>query len=199
MKRPIVLASTSRYRRMLLDQLGLDYAWHAPDYDEDHGMDVAPSDMVQHFARGKATSLAAQFPDAVLIGSDQVAELDGAVLTKPGEADRAVAQLLALAGRTHLLHTAVAVHVPSEGRTEVGLTTHRMRMRPLTRALAEAYVARDQPLDCAGSYKVEALGAALFEAMDGPDHTAIVGLPLTTTARLLGLCGVDLLERVLSG
>jgi septum formation protein len=192
--RRLILASTSRYRRAILDALGVPYLALAPVFEEDHTLPLTPEEMVVSFARGKAESLALAHPGDLVIGSDQLGELDGRPLTKPGTREAAVEQLLALAGRTHRLLTAVAV--ASAGRpTEHALVEHRMRMRPLGRALAEAYVDRDRPLDCAGAYKVEALGAALFEEMSGPDHTAIVGLPVTALSRLLLAAGVDLLAR----
>ena len=186
----LVLASTSRYRRALLDAAGLAHEAVAPRFEEDHAIPLAPADLALAFARGKAESVALEHPGALILGSDQVPELDGRVLTKPGSAEAARAQLAALAGRTHRLHTALAVHL--DGRTEARLVTHHMRMRPLTAAQIAAYVARDAPLDCAGSYRVEAAGALLFAAMDGPDHTAIVGLPLTALAELCAAFGVAL-------
>lgn len=185
----LVLASTSRYRRALLDAAGVRYEAISPPFHEDHTRALSPEEMVVAFARGKAESLSAD--DAVVIGADQIPELDGRILTKPGSHEAAIEQLAALAGRTHRLLTAVAVH--GAGRTEASLVTHRMTMRALTRAQIAAYVERDRPYDCAGAYKVEAAGALLFEAMEGADHTAIVGLPLTALATLLATFGVSLL------
>lgn len=189
--RRIVLGSTSKYRRALLDAAGIAYEAASPPFVEEHARALPPAELVVAFARGKAESLAAAHPDALIIGADQIPELDGRSLTKPGTREAAIAQLRALAGRTHRLLTAVAIH--DGARTESRLVVHRMTMRPLTDAQIAAYVDRDQPFDCAGSYKVEAAGALLFEAMDGPDHTAIVGLPLTETAALLAAFGVDVL------
>ncbi len=188
MKR-IVLASTSKYRRALLDAAGVRYEVASPSFVEDHARALPPAEMVVAFARGKAESLGA--PDALVIGADQIPELDGVILTKPGSREAAIAQLRALSGRTHRLLTAVAIH---DGvRTESRLVVHRMTMRRLTDAQIASYVDRDEPFDCAGAYKVEAAGALLFETMEGPDHTAIVGLPLTETAKLLAMFGVDVL------
>lgn len=195
MTAPIVLASTSRYRRAILDTLGLAYEALAPNFIENHSLPLPPAALVAFMARGKAESLAEHRPGTLILGSDQAVELDGEVLGKPGTSERAVEQLLTLAGRTHRLLTAVALHDTRSGTTTERLVIHEMQMRPLTRALAEAYVGRDRPLDCAGSYKVEALGATLFEEMRGTDHTAIVGLPITAVAALLADAGVDLLER----
>lgn len=193
----ILLASTSPYRRAILEALGLPFAVARPDFVEDHAGATDPAAMVVAFARGKALSLAARHPDTLIIGSDQTAAIDGQILTKPGTAERAVEQLLQLSGRTHELLTAVCVHDTRTGVTRERLVRHAMRMRPLDRALAEGYVARDQPLDCAGAYKIEALGIALFEEMTGPDHTAIVGLPVSVVAALLKEAGVDLLAAAL--
>jgi septum formation protein len=185
----LVLASTSPYRRALLDAAGIVYEMARPPFDEDHARQLSADDMVVAFARGKAESLSRA--DALVIGADQIPELDGRILTKPGDRDGARAQLAALAGRTHRLLTAVAVH--HAGRTESALVVHHMRMRALTPEQIARYIDRDQPYDCAGAYKVEAAGALLFEAMEGPDHTAIVGLPLTALSTLLASFGVSLL------
>ena len=185
----LILASTSRYRRALLDAAGVRYEAASPPFEEDHARPLSAEAMVIAFARGKAESLAA--PDAVVIGADQIPALGDRILTKPGTRHAAIDQLQLLAGRTHRLLTAVAVH--HGGRTESRLVVHEMRMRPLTRAQIERYVDRDEPFDCAGSYKVEAAGSLLFESMQGADHTAIVGLPLTALSDLLELFGVPLL------
>lgn len=189
----LILASTSRYRRALLEQLRLPFEAVAPRYEEEHDLALPPADLVVELARRKAQSLAALYPDALILGSDQLAELDGAILGKPGTPERAVAQLLQMAGRTHRLLTGVALVDGATGATEAALTVHTMRMRPLTQQEAEAYVLHDHPVDCAGSYKVESLGVALFEAMEGDDHTAIVGLPLTRVVTLLGNRGMSVL------
>jgi len=186
----IILASTSKYRRALLDAAGIRYEAASPPFVEDHAVSLPPEELVVAFARGKAESLAAA--DALVIGADQIPELDGKILTKPGSREGAIAQLRSLAGRTHRLLTAVAIHDGT--RTEARLVVHHMTMRRLTDAQIVAYVDRDEPFDCAGAYKVEAAGALLFETMEGPDHTAIVGLPLTETAALLAMFGVDVLS-----
>ncbi|HEU4537147.1 MAG TPA: nucleoside triphosphate pyrophosphatase, partial [Polyangiaceae bacterium] len=185
MIRPLVLASTSRYRRAQLEALGVEHLAVASGFDEDHGLGLAPDAMVVQFARGKAEAVAREHPSALIIGSDQAPELGGRALTKPGTRGAAVEQLLALAGRTHRLLTAVALHDAAAGRTEHRLVVHEMTMRPLTRELAEAYVARDEPLDCAGAYRIEGAGLLLFEAAAGNDHSAIVGLPLLALGELL--------------
>jgi septum formation protein len=192
--RPLVLASTSKYRRALLDAAGVPHLAVAPTFVEEHDGTLAPDALALAFARGKAECLAADHPEALIVGADQVPAIDARVLGKPGTREAAVEQLLALQGRTHRLHTAVAVHDPRARVTRTRLVTHEMSMRSLTRAQAEAYVEHDAPLDCAGAYRVEARGALLFESMRGDDHTAIVGLPLTALAGLLRELGADLLD-----
>ena len=194
--RRIVLASTSRHRRALLERAGLhDVLCVAPRCDEAIDEDVVPPRaMVRQLAERKARSVAADYPDALVLGADQVVELDGRALGKPGTAERAVEQLLALAGREHRLLTGLCVYEPRSGRSEVDVDVHRMTMWPLDRARLERYVALDQPLDCAGAYRVESTGVTLFSSMAGDDFTAIVGLPLCRLAALLDRFGVTLLD-----
>ncbi len=196
--RTLVLASQSVHRRALLDAAGISYVAATPPFHEDLTRPLSPTDLAIAFARGKAESLASAHPDALILGADQVVELDGEALGKPGTLERAVAQLLRMQGREHRLLTAVALHDPVAGVTTHALSVHRMKMRPLTRELAERYVAAERPLDCAGSYKVESAGALLFEEMTGDDHTGIIGLPLTVMSRLLRDVGVDLLANRLA-
>ncbi|HOX45428.1 MAG TPA: nucleoside triphosphate pyrophosphatase [Myxococcota bacterium] len=183
--RKLVLASTSRYRSALLERLGLPFEAARPPYQEQHDLPLPPEELVLHLARGKARSLAPLFPDALLLAADQVAELDGRVLTKPGDEARAVEQLRLLAGRTHRLLTGVCLLEARSGRLEQALDVQRMSMRPLAEERLRAYVALDRPFDCAGSYRVEGPGIALFERMQGEDFTGIIGLPLTRVVDLL--------------
>jgi len=196
----LILASTSPYRRALLERLGLPFTAVAPPFGEvapEPGAD--PARVVTKNALGKALSVLPDHPDSLVIGSDQVAVCGAEILTKPGTPERAVEQLLRLAGREHRLVTAVAVlfsppaGAAAEGGTrgDHAVVENRLQMRPLTRAEAEAYVRREQPLDCAGSYKSEGLGVTLFERMEGEDPTAIVGLPLIALSRLLRRFAVD--------
>ncbi|MEO7094516.1 MAG: Maf family protein [Polyangiales bacterium] len=191
--RRLVLASTSRYRRAQLDALGVPYVAAAPTYHEDHGRILAPGAMAIAFARGKAECLAGAFPDALILGADQTVADTETVLTKPDTVERAVDQLMSLQGRTHRLCSAIALHDASSATTTHRLVVHEMKMRSLTRALAAAYVAHDRPLDCVGSYRIEAMGALLFTEMRGDDHTAIVGLPIAAMSALLLEAGLDLL------
>lgn len=194
MTAPIVLASTSRYRAALLERLGVPFEAVAPEVDEApwQRKGLAPDAMVATLARAKAEAVAATRPDAIVIGSDQCAAFEGATLGKPGTAARAESQLASLQGRVHDLWTAVCVIGPG-GRRDETVDLHRMTMRSLTGEQIASYVAREQPLDCAGAYKIEGLGVALFDRVDGADSTAIVGLPLMWVARTLAAHGVDVL------
>lgn len=186
---PLVLASTSRYRRALLERLGLTVTCVAPDFDEDAArpslVHLPLSEQALRLAEGKAAAVARLYPEALVIGGDQIAALGGAVLHKPGTAARAEAQLARLAGQTHQLYTAVVVAQGASGRRASAVDVHHMAMRPLSAEAIARYVARDAPLDCAGSYRVESLGIALFERLAGDDFTAVVGLPLTRLVALL--------------
>jgi septum formation protein len=186
----LVLASTSPYRRALLDRLRVPYQARAHRCDEralePHG--AGAEDVALTLARAKAGSLVADASGAHVLGSDQIVELDGAFLHKPGTAEAAVAQLLHLAGRTHRIVTAVALCAP-DGRVDTHVDVHLMTMRALPRDVLERYVARDNPIDCAGSYKIESDGYFLFDAVLGRDHTAVIGLPLLATAAMLARAG----------
>lgn len=185
----LVLASTSRYRRELLARLGLPFRAIAPACDEEAlkvpGMD--PEALAGRLARAKAESLRDAAPGAVILGSDQIAAIDGTILGKPGTPERAADQLAMLAGRTHVLVTAVAV-VHAGGLAEhVDVT--RLTMRPLSREQIARYVAADAPVDCAGAYKLEARGIALFSRIQSEDHSAVTGLPLIAVTSILASLG----------
>jgi septum formation protein len=186
----LILASTSKYRRALLDRLRVPYRAEAPRVDERaiEPPGAGAETVALTLARAKADSLAGAFPGAWVLGSDQVVEIDGEALGKPGTPERAVAQLERLAGRAHRIVTAVALRAPDGGWQE-HVDVHVMHMRPLPRAALEAYVAREHPVDCAGSYKIESDGYFLFEAVHGRDHTAVIGLPLLAVTRMLAAVG----------
>ncbi len=188
----LILASTSPYRRALLERLGVPFATEAPGVDEDEVKRRAESPLaaVTELARRKARAVAERFPDAVVVGGDQTAAVDGELLDKPGSEAAAKAQLRRLAGRTHELLTAVAIARGDELREFVDLTT--LHMRELDDAEIARYVSAERPLDCAGSYKVEGLGVALFDRIDGSDHTAIQGLPLLRLCQELRRLGFAL-------
>jgi len=186
---PIILASTSRYRRELLARLKLPFAARSPDVVEDAIAGEAPAAMAARLALAKAASIVA--PNAIVIGSDQVASLDGQVLRKPGSADVAVAQLRLAQGRTVVFNTAVAVIATGSGTTLRHVDRTEVLFRRLDDAALERYVQLESPLDCAGSFKSEGLGVALFERISSEDPTALIGLPLIFVADALRKLGAD--------
>ncbi len=191
--REIVLASTSRYRRALLDRLGIAYRAEAPACDEE-GLDDLPAERrAVALAERKARSLAGAFPRSLLLGCDQIAEMEGLTLRKPGAIENARATLRLLAGREHRLVTGVALLDAASGRIETALDIALLRMRPLTDEEIDAYLRREEALDCAGAYRIEGLGAALFERVRTEDPTGIVGLPLTRVVDLFARFGVPVL------
>jgi len=188
---PLVLGSTSRYRSQLLARLRLPFEVLAPEVDEAPRPGEPPAALALRLALAKARAVAQARPDAVVIGSDQVAECAGEVLGKPHTAERACEQLARASGTTVVFHTAVAlVHADGASReTHTDLT--RVRFRRLGAAEIERYVALDRPLDCAGSFRSEGLGVALFEAVESEDPTGLVGLPLIWLAAALGRAGLS--------
>ncbi len=187
----LLLASTSPYRRELLARLRLPFEPVRPDADETPLPGEAPRATARRLAWAKARSVADRAGDAWVLGSDQVAELEGAPLGKPGDLARARAQLAAMSGREVLFHTALCL-AHGDGRRLEAQDTTRVRFRPLGQAEIERYLAAEQPFDCAGSFKSEGLGIALFEAIESDDPTGLVGLPLIATARLLREAGFTL-------
>jgi septum formation protein len=185
----IILASTSRYRRELLARLGLPFTAQAPDVAEDAVEGEAPEAMAARLALAKARSIDAR--GALVIGSDQVASLDGRLLRKPGAADVAVSQLRAAQGRTVLFHTAVAVIATDSGTTLAHVDRTEVRFRRLDDAALAAYVRLESPLDCAGSFKSEGLGIVLFDKITSDDPTALIGLPMIFVAHALRTLGAD--------
>ncbi len=190
----LVLASTSRYRWELLSRLGLPFTTHAPNIDETPVAGESPEGTATRLAREKALVVALAYPNAVVIGSDQVADFEGLRLDKPGTRARAIAQLEAVSGRTVEFRTAVCVAVDGGERVLEALVPTRVTFRVFDRARAERYVDIEQPLDCAGSAKAEGLGIALIAAIVGDDPTALIGLPLIATVSLLQQAGVDPLD-----
>ncbi|MFC5607396.1 Maf family protein [Variovorax soli] len=192
-KRTVILASTSRYRRDLMNRLRLPFEVHSPEVDETPLPGESPSTLAQRLALAKAQAVARRFPDAVVIGSDQVADLNGEPLGKPGTHERAVQQLRRMRGQTLIFQTAVAVVCQATGFQQQDIAPVRVVFRELDDAAIEAYLRAEQPYDCAGSAKSEGLGIAILEAIDSDDPTALVGLPLIRTCRMLRSAGVDLL------
>lgn len=188
--RPLVLGSTSPYRRELLSRLRLPFEIAAPEVDEAPLEGETPAATARRLALAKARAVAARFPDAVVIGSDQVAELDGEPIGKPGTHERAQRQLRLMSGRTVVFHTALAVVCRATGFEELDLAPVSVRFRQLTDAEIDAYLHAEQPYDCAGSARSEGLGVALLDAIDSDDPTALVGLPLIRTCRMIRAAGV---------
>jgi septum formation protein len=191
--RPLVLGSSSRYRRELLSRLNLAFEVAVPDVDESPRPGESPKSLALRLALAKARAVAAEFPHAVVIGSDQVADLDGEPLGKPGTHEKAVAQLHRMRGRTVVFQTAVAVVCADSGFEQVDLAPVSVRFRELSNEEIESYLRAEQPYDCAGSARSEGLGIALLDAIDSDDPTALVGLPLIRTCRMIRAAGVKVL------
>ena len=191
--RPLVLGSTSRYRRELLSRLGLPFEVDSPNVDETPHPGEAPAALAQRLALAKARAVAQRHPQAVVIGSDQVADLQGEPLGKPGNHERAVAQLRRMRGQVVVFQTALSVVCLDTGFEASELAPVRVRFRALSDEAIEAYLRAEQPYDCAGSAKSEGLGIALLEAIENDDPTALVGLPLIRTCQLLRQAGLPLL------
>jgi septum formation protein len=188
----LILASTSRYRRELLQRLRIAFDTVAPQVDEAALPGEASAALAQRLALAKARAVATRFPDAIVIGSDQVADLDGLVLGKPGTHERAREQLRAMRGRTLTFQTAVAVTAGEFEQAE--LVAVKVQMREYSDTEIERYLVLEQPFDCAGSAKSEALGIALCARIDSPDPTALIGLPLISVCRLLAQAGYNVIE-----
>lgn len=188
---PLILGSTSRYRRELLARLRLPFDVQAPDVDEAPRPGERPAELAVRLALAKARAVAQRAPHAVVIGSDQVADLDGEPVGKPGTRERAVAQLSRMSGRTVVFQTAVCVVRFGTGFERSELAPVTVRFRDLSPTEIERYLRLEQPYDCAGSAKSETLGIALLSAIESDDPTALVGLPLIRTCRLLRLAGLD--------
>jgi septum formation protein len=174
-----------------LERLGLEFEAFAPDFDEGAALADTPRALAELCALGKARSLAASYPDQLIIGSDQVAELDGSPLGKPGTVERAVEQLTMMSGRTVHFHTGLALVRGEKVCSTCELFT--VRLRKLTEGEIRDYVRREEPLGCAGSFKIEGLGIALMEGMEGRDITSLIGLPLMALRERLAEFGVHVL------
>ncbi|NGX16710.1 nucleoside triphosphate pyrophosphatase [Wenzhouxiangella sp. XN24] len=190
----LLLASASRYRRALLERLGVPFTQVAPDIDETIGPDETPADAVLRLARSKAQAVLAGHPDAIVIASDQVALRGDEILGKPGNAEQAIRQLSLSAGRQVEFLTGVCVirgDRPNDPAEHMDIT--RVVFRPLAPEEIRDYVERDAPFDCAGSFRAEGLGIALFERIDSQDPTGLIGLPLIWLAQALRRLGVPVL------
>ena len=187
------MGSTSPYRRELLQRLQIPFEVAAPEVDETPLPHEAPAALAARLALAKALAVARNFPQAVVIGSDQVADLNGLALGKPGNHERAVVQLRQMRGQTVIFQTAVAVVCLESGFEQTALAAVRVKFRDLTDDDIENYLRAEQPYDCAGSAKSEGLGIALLESIDSDDPTALIGLPLIRTCKMIQAAGIVLL------
>ena len=194
--RKLVLASTSPYRQQLLRQLQLPFVTAAPDYQEHLDRQIAPALLVRHLALGKARSLAGKYPDALIIGSDQVfVDQRGRSLGKPGDRKKAFQQLQQMAGRRHFFYTGLALCDSHNGLSQTDFATFSVTLRRLSDAQINDYLEREEPFDCAGSFRIEGLGIALMERMAGDDYNSLIGLPLIKLVSMLENFGVRVLGR----
>ena len=187
--RPLILASSSRYRRALLGRLGLDFSCITPDVDEAELAGEMPAALAARLAALKACAI--EVRRGLVIGSDQVPELDGKILRKPGKRDTALRQLAACQGRTVSFHTAICVIDAENGRRWAHVDETRVRFARLGLEQLERYVDIDEPYDCAGGFRVEGLGITLFTSVESSDPTALIGLPLISLTRILREAGID--------
>lgn len=188
----LVLASTSAYRRELLQRFGLPFDVARPDIDESPLPGETPQATAERLAVEKARAVAGQFDDALIIGSDQVAHMGDTRFGKPGTVERAIAQLQSMSGRTVTFHTALALLNTRSGRVQLDAVPTEVRFRSLTDDEIVRYVNKERPLDCAGSAKSEGLGITLLDALSGDDPNALIGLPLIALARMLRNEGIAL-------
>ncbi len=190
--RPLVLASTSLYRAQLLEKLGLPFTTAAPEVDESRRPDEPPAALVERLARAKAEAVAQAHPDALIIGSDQVACLGDQILGKPGGLEPAFEQLRAMAGRRVTFNTGLCLLDTADGRAWSCVEPFFVHLRQLDDDQIRRYLEKERPYDCAGSFKSEGYGITLFERLEGDDPNALVGLPLIRLVELLGRAGVVL-------
>jgi len=186
----LVLASTSPFRKQLLQKLGLDFVTDSPEIDESRLEGESPEQLVARLAEEKARAVAARQPQSLIIGSDQLAVIDGEILGKPGSHDRAVTQLKAASGRRVTFLTALCLYNSATGDSQLEVVPFGVVFRELSDTQIENYLKAEQPYNCAGSFKSEALGIALFERLEGEDPNTLIGLPLIRLVRMLEAEGV---------
>ncbi len=190
--RQLILASTSPYRLQLMRQLQLPFITAAPPFKESIDHSITPELLVRHLSLGKARSLAAKYPNAVIVGSDQVfVDQRGRAVGKPGSEAAAIAQLKQMAGRTHTFYTGLALFDSASGTHQTDYSSFAVTLRELSDAQIADYVKREKPFECAGAFKVEGLGIALMEKMDGDDYNTLIGLPLIKLVSMLKQFGVE--------
>lgn len=193
MHKTIVLASSSPYRRALLDKLGFAYRSKKPDVDETPYPNETPHELVARLAEMKARAVTSHFPDAFIIGSDQVAVLDGEILGKPGTKARAFEQLKKASGRCVTFLTGLCLLDSATQKSTTEVVPFDVHFRKLTDGMIDRYLEREQPFNCAGSFKSEGLGIVLFERLEGDDPNTLIGLPLIRLTRLLEQAGVEVI------
>ena len=187
---PIILASSSPYRAALLARLQIDFSQHSPEVDESPLAGESPACLAERLARSKARAVAAKHPGCLVIGSDQVASLNGHLLGKPGSAERAREQLARCSGHAVQFYTGLCLVGPPDDRETSRVDTVTVVFRQLADAQIRRYIEREQPLDCAGSFKAEGLGISLFEKISGKDPNTLIGLPLIDLVTLLNQRGI---------
>ncbi|MEN9900662.1 MAG: Maf-like protein YceF [Pseudomonadota bacterium] len=190
--RTLILGSTSRYRKELLTRLRIPFETAAPDVDETPHINESPKDLALRLALAKARAVALKNPEAIVIGSDQVADLEGAPLGKPGNHANATLQLQRMRGKTVIFQTALSVVCIATGYQRTDLAEVKVKFRDLSDAEIESYLRAEEPYDCAGSAKSEGLGIVLLDAIENDDPTALIGLPLIRTCQMLREAGVKL-------
>jgi MAF protein len=191
-QKPIILASSSRYRRELLERLGLPFTAESPDIDESPLPGESPRELVMRLSENKALALAQRYPAALIIGSDQVAVLGDRILGKPGNRENAIAQLSQCNGKRLVFHTGLCLLDTVTDDVQVDDVLFEVKFRTLTAGQIERYVDADRPYHSAGSFKAESLGITLFEYLHGDDPNALIGLPLIRLTQMLANAGVDL-------
>lgn len=192
-KHTIVLASGSKYRQQLLQKLEIPFSFHSPDIDESAKENESPIDLVKRLSLEKACASQHAYPNALIIGSDQVCVIDGKILGKPGTEKKAVEQLKAASGKHVTFYTGLTLLNSSSGLAQTDVEPFHVHFRVLSENEIRRYVQKEQPLDCAGSFKCESLGIALFEKLEGRDPNTLVGLPLIRLCEMLRAEGVDVL------
>ncbi len=188
----LILGSTSPFRKALLEKLGIPFLTDAPQTDESRHDGESPAELVRRLAEAKARDVGRRYPDALVIGSDQVACVDGDILGKPGNRENAIAQLSAASGKAVTFYTGLCLFNSGTGQARAAVEPFTVQFRDLTREQIERYVDREQPFNCAGSFKSEGFGITLFSALEGRDPNALVGLPLILLVEMLSEQGVAL-------
>lgn len=194
-KPQILLASSSLYRRQLLQKLGLCFEWESPNIDESHKPDESPASLVRRLAESKARHLANNYSNHLIIGSDQVATINNQIIGKPHTHAAAFSQLSSFSQQEVVFLTGLCLFNPETNRLQTSVETYKVKFRELTHSQIENYLQREQPYDCAGSFKSEGLGICLFEKLEGDDPNTLIGLPLIALTRMLAKEGIDPLDQ----